>query len=87
MFLVSDPVLLSMPIPDGSMPFNIITLVSSVLAFLVGSLINALVRQKNSTTSKVAATVPGTTVAAPVVEVESTENTTSTSHEMTNSFT
>ena len=64
-----------MPIPDGSMPFNIITLVSSVLAFLVGSLINALVRQKNSTTSKVAASVPATTVTAPVVEVESTENT------------
>ena len=35
-----------MPKPDFSMPFNVITLTSTVLAFLYGSIFNALVRKK-----------------------------------------
>lgn len=38
--------LVSSPIPDFSMPFNVITLVSTVAAFLLGSMINVLVRKK-----------------------------------------
>jgi hypothetical protein len=44
--VVSDPALVTLSIPDASMPFNIITLVTSVLAFLLGSVINALVRPR-----------------------------------------
>ena len=38
--------LVDMPKPDFSMPFNVITLTSTVLAFLFGSIFNALVRKK-----------------------------------------
>ena len=38
--------LVDMPKPDFSMPFNVITLTSTVLAFLFGSVFNALVRRK-----------------------------------------
>jgi hypothetical protein len=39
------------PIPDFSMPFNVITLVSTVTAFLLGSIINVLVRKTGKSTS------------------------------------
>ena len=41
-----DGMLVSMPKPDFSMPFNVITLTSTVVAFMYGSLFNALVRKK-----------------------------------------
>lgn len=44
--------LITISIPDSSMPFNIITLVSTVMAFLLGSMINALVRTNGSKETK-----------------------------------
>ena len=41
-----DGLIVVMPKPDFSMPFNVITLTSTVLAFLYGSIFNALVRKK-----------------------------------------
>ena len=41
-----DGMLVSMPKPDFSMPFNVITLTSTVMAFMYGSVFNALVRKK-----------------------------------------
>jgi hypothetical protein len=41
-----DGLLVVMPKPDFSMPFNVITLTSTVLAFLFGSVFNMLVRKK-----------------------------------------
>jgi hypothetical protein len=38
--------LVSSPTPDFSMPFNVITLVSTVAAFLLGSIINVMVRKR-----------------------------------------
>ena len=41
-FYVTDSNLVRTPIPDFSMPFNVLTLATTVVAFLVGSLTNAL---------------------------------------------
>jgi hypothetical protein len=41
--------LISMPFPDGSMPFNVITMVSTVVALLLGSMMNVLVRKSSLT--------------------------------------
>lgn len=43
----SSPVLLSSPIPDQSMPYTVFTLVSTLMAFFLGSLINIYVKQIN----------------------------------------
>lgn len=45
-FHTTESLLLSFPIGDFSMPFNVITLVSTIFAFLVGSVINTLVKNK-----------------------------------------
>ena len=37
------------PIPDFPMPYHVITLVSTALAFLVGSFINIVFRSKENT--------------------------------------
>lgn len=49
-----DGILTVLPIPDASMPFNVITLVSTMMAFVIGSMINAMVRRarKKNTTTK-----------------------------------
>ena len=39
--------LISIPFPDGSMPFNVITMVSTVMALLLGSMMNVLVRKSS----------------------------------------
>jgi len=41
--LYTDPLLVSMPLPDFSMPYNVITLSSTIMAFLFGSVVSALV--------------------------------------------
>eukprot|EP00981_Chlorochromonas_danica_P005530 scaffold1127_cov186-Ochromonas_danica.AAC.10 len=41
----SSPVLLTSPIPDQSMPYTVFTLVSTLLAFFLGSLINIYIKQ------------------------------------------
>jgi hypothetical protein len=43
--LFGEVALTVLPIPDASMPFNVTTLVSTVIAFSIGSMINALVRR------------------------------------------
>jgi phosphatidylinositol glycan class T len=40
--LYSEPLLLLMPFPDGSMPFNVIAFSCTVLAFIFGSMFNLL---------------------------------------------
>eukprot|EP01041_Mallomonas_annulata_P003764 gene3764-7474_t len=45
--LVGTSAIISLPITDASMPFNVITLVSTCLAFLFGSMINTLVRKSS----------------------------------------
>jgi hypothetical protein len=45
-FLVyTSDVLVQMPIPDFSMPFNVITLNSTVIAFFMGTMMNVMVRK------------------------------------------
>lgn len=39
--------LVTVPFPDASMPFNVITMVSTVMALLLGSMINVLVRKSS----------------------------------------
>jgi hypothetical protein len=39
--------LISVPFPDASMPFNVITMVSTVFALLLGSMMNVLVRKSS----------------------------------------
>eukprot|EP00549_Striatella_unipunctata_P021809 CAMPEP_0118694908 /NCGR_PEP_ID=MMETSP0800-20121206/12837_1 /TAXON_ID=210618 ORGANISM="Striatella unipunctata, Strain CCMP2910" /NCGR_SAMPLE_ID=MMETSP0800 /ASSEMBLY_ACC=CAM_ASM_000638 /LENGTH=165 /DNA_ID=CAMNT_0006593531 /DNA_START=544 /DNA_END=1041 /DNA_ORIENTATION=+ len=46
-FLFSTCPLLMPPVPDMSMPFNVISLTSTFFAFLVGSTINIIVRKAN----------------------------------------
>jgi hypothetical protein len=43
--LYSQSVLLLTPLPDMGMPFNVLSLLCTLFAFIVGSLINILVRQ------------------------------------------
>lgn len=43
--LYSSPLLLSAPIPDLSMPYTVYTLISTLFAFLLGSIINIYVRR------------------------------------------
>jgi hypothetical protein len=43
--LYSQSVLLLMPLPDMSMPFNVLSLSCTLFAFIAGSLINVLVRR------------------------------------------
>jgi hypothetical protein len=43
--LFSQSVLLLTPLPDMSMPFNVLSLSCTLFAFIVGSLINVLVRR------------------------------------------
>lgn len=45
MQLYSSPVLLMPPVPDMSMPFNVISLTCTLYAFVIGSLANLLVRK------------------------------------------
>jgi len=43
--LFSNPILLLPPVPDMSMPFNVISLSCSLYAYLIGSLLTLLVRR------------------------------------------
>jgi hypothetical protein len=43
--IYTEPAILRLAVPDFSMPYNVITLSSSVLAFAFGSLFNLLTRQ------------------------------------------
>lgn len=43
--LYSSPLLLMPPVPDMSMPFNVISLTCTLYAFIIGSLANLLVRK------------------------------------------
>ncbi len=43
--LYTDSVLAALPTPDFSMPYNVITLTSTVLALFFGSVFNLLTRQ------------------------------------------
>ena len=42
----SESLLVPLPVPDFSMPYNVITLSSTVLAFYFGAMLNTLVRRK-----------------------------------------
>ena len=44
-FFTTESLLLSFPVGDFSMPFNVITLISTIFAFLVGSVVNTLVKK------------------------------------------
>jgi len=44
-FFTTEASLLSFPIGDFSMPFNAITLISTIFAFLVGSVVNTMVKK------------------------------------------
>lgn len=41
----SEPLLVPLPTPDFSMPYNVITMTSTVIAFFVGSMLNTLLRK------------------------------------------
>ncbi|TYZ53211.1 hypothetical protein PybrP1_000474 [[Pythium] brassicae (nom. inval.)] len=43
--LFTEPLLVPLPTPDFSMPYNVITMTSTVVAFFVGSLLNTLLRK------------------------------------------
>jgi hypothetical protein len=43
----SDPLLLLPPVPDMSMPFNVISLTCTLYAFIIGSVVNLLVRKSS----------------------------------------
>ena len=45
--LVSSKQLMHVPQPDGSMPFNVITLTCTLMAFFIGTFINVLVRKSD----------------------------------------
>jgi hypothetical protein len=45
--LVTEPWVITMPYPDGSMPFNVIIIVSTTVALLFGSLANVLIRKSS----------------------------------------
>ena len=47
-FALGLNLLVTSPIPDFSMPFNVITLVTTVAAFLMGAMINVLIRDRKS---------------------------------------
>jgi len=48
-YLFSNAVLLLAPVPDMSMPFNVLSLTCSLYVFVVGSLLNLLVRKASET--------------------------------------
>lgn len=41
----TEPLLVPLPTPDFSMPYNVITMTSTVVAFFVGSMLNSLLRK------------------------------------------
>ncbi|KAL8013960.1 putative GPI transamidase component PIG-T [Plasmopara halstedii] len=43
--LYTEPLLVPLPTPDFSMPYNVITMTSTVVAFFVGSMLNTLLRK------------------------------------------
>lgn len=43
--LFTEPLLVPLPTPDFSMPYNVITMTSTVVAFFVGTMLNALLRK------------------------------------------
>ncbi|CAI5745820.1 unnamed protein product [Peronospora destructor] len=43
--LYTEPLLVPLPTPDFSMPYNVITMTSTVVAFFVGTMLNALLRK------------------------------------------
>ncbi|KAL4177599.1 hypothetical protein KRP22_002529 [Phytophthora ramorum] len=43
--LFTEPLLVPLPTPDFSMPYNVITMTSTVAAFFVGTMLNALLRK------------------------------------------
>ncbi|KAJ0411931.1 hypothetical protein ATCC90586_009888 [Pythium insidiosum] len=43
--LHSEPLLVALPTPDFSMPYNVITLSSTIIAFFVGTMLNTLLRK------------------------------------------
>lgn len=43
--LTTEGLLVDVPLPDFSMPFNVITLVSTLIAFFFGSMLNVVVRK------------------------------------------
>jgi phosphatidylinositol glycan class T len=45
--LYSHPLLIMPPVPDMSMPFNILSLTSTLYAFCIGGLVNLLVRKSS----------------------------------------
>jgi hypothetical protein len=45
--LMTEPWTITMPFPDGSMPFNVIIIVSTTVALLYGSLANVLIRKSS----------------------------------------
>eukprot|EP01031_Cornospumella_fuschlensis_P029352 gene29352-35432_t len=44
-WFVSEPLLLQAPTVDMSMPYTVFTLISTLLAFILGSFLNILARQ------------------------------------------
>ncbi|CAH0476707.1 unnamed protein product [Peronospora belbahrii] len=43
--LYTEPLLIPLPTPDFSMPYNVITMTSTVVAFFVGTMLNTLLRK------------------------------------------
>lgn len=43
--LYTEPLLVSLPTPDFSMPYNVITMTSTIVAFLIGTMLNTLLRK------------------------------------------
>ena len=48
----SSPLIIMPPIPDMSMPFNVVSITSTFFAFVVGSLLNILVRKSSERITK-----------------------------------
>ena len=51
-FILGSNLLITSPTPDFSMPFNVITLITTVAAFLLGAMINVLIRKTDKDTNK-----------------------------------
>jgi phosphatidylinositol glycan class T len=43
----TDSLVVSLPLPDFSMPYNVVTLSSTAFSFFLGNVVNALVRVRN----------------------------------------
>ena len=56
-FTFSDGLLIDTPLPDFSMPYNVVTLTCTVVAFFFGSLFNLLVRRRSKKPKAIAKTL------------------------------